>query len=348
VSSVFDVTNPELRALLGQPYRIDQLYHALCQEGRLPEEVHVLPRRVRERLAQEFPQALRLVATTDADGGRTTKWLCEIEGGWRIETVLMRYRDRATVCISSQAGCAMGCGFCATGQGGFGRHLHPYEMIEQVYMARRALQPGRLTNVVFMGMGEPLANLGATRQVLDFLVERFGLSPRHLTVSTVGIVPGIRRLAGDRRPLTLAISLHAANDADRTALVPINRRYPISMVLEAARYWREMTSRRVSFEWALISGVNDTDAAAEELASLARPLRAHVNLIPLNPTPGFPVLGSPAEQVEHFTARLREKGVAVSVRATRGQEIDAACGQLAMRVAGRTRPGLTLAARRSA
>lgn len=348
MSSVFDATNPGLHALLGRAYRVDQLYHALCQEGRLPEEVHVLPGSVRARLAQEFPLALRLITSTESDGGRTTKWLLEVEGGWRIETVLMRYRDRATVCISSQAGCAMGCGFCATGQGGFGRHLHAYEMIEQVFIARRALRPGRLTNVVFMGMGEPLANLGATRQTLDFLTERFGFSPRHLTVSTVGIVPGIRRLADDRRPLTLAISLHAANDTDRSALVPINRRYPIATVLQAARYWREMTSRRVSFEWALISGVNDTERAAEELALLARPLRAHVNLIPLNPTPGFSVLGSPPEQVKWFADRLRAKGVAVSVRATRGQEIDAACGQLAMRVTGRTKPGLALGTRRSA
>jgi len=348
VSSVFDTANPELHALLGQPYRIDQLYHGLCREGRLPEEIHVLSRDVRARLSQEFPFALQPIATRDSDEGATTKWLFAIEGGWRIETVLMRYRDRATVCISSQAGCAMGCGFCATGQGGFGRHLRAYEMIEQVFFARRALRPGRLTNVVFMGMGEPLANLSATRRTLDFLVTRFGLAARHLTVSTVGIVPGIKALAADRRPLTLAISLHAANDTDRSLLVPINRRYPIASLLEAARYWRTMTSRRVSFEWALIDGVNDTERAARELAEVARSLRAHVNLIPLNPTPGFPVLGSPPERVEWFATRLRREGVAVSVRSTRGQEIDAACGQLAMRIAGTTKPGLRLERRQSA
>lgn len=340
--SLFDPIDPDLVALLGPRYRMDQLYYGLCVEGRALDEIHVLPRDLRSRLAQEFPPSLHLVATSESDRGATTKWLFEVQGGFRIETVLMHYRDRATVCISSQAGCAMGCDFCATGQGGFGRHLAAHEMIEQVVVARQALGPRRLTNVVFMGMGEPLANLGATRSTLAFLTERFGLPPRHLTVSTVGIVPGIRRLAEDRKPLTLAISLHAANDADRTRLVPINQRYPIAAIVDAAHYWRAVTSRRVSLEWALIDGLNDTDKAARELVDVATALKAHVNLIPLNPTPGFPVLGSPPERVAWFASRLRRDGVAVSVRATRGREIDAACGQLAMRMRGATRPGLSV------
>jgi 23S rRNA (adenine2503-C2)-methyltransferase len=241
----------------------------------------------------------------------------------------MQYPDRATVCVSSQAGCAMGCGFCATGQAGFRRHLTAGEIVEQVVRARRSALPRRLSNVVFMGMGEPLANYGATWAAVERLHGELGLSARHLTVSTVGLVPGIRRLAGERLPVNLAVSLHAANDGLRDELVPVNRRWPLPTLMDACRSWIEARGRRLSFEWALIDGVNDRPSDAEELAALARPLAAHVNLIPLNPTPGYPARGTPPAGVVAFRDRLRRLGVNATVRRNRGTDIDAACGQLA-------------------
>ena len=209
----------------------------------------------------------------------------------------MIYRDRATVCVSSQAGCAMGCGFCATGQGGFDRQLSTGEIVEQVIVAsRRARAAGhRLSNVVFMGMGEPLANEKAVWGAIQRIHDALGLSARHITVSTVGVVPGIVALAGRNLPVTLAVSIHAANDSLRDQLVPLNRRYPLDAVVDGCQQYLDATGRRISFEWAMIDGVNDRPDDAVELAALARRLRpaAHVNLIPLNPTPGWPTTGSP-------------------------------------------------------
>jgi 23S rRNA (adenine2503-C2)-methyltransferase len=257
----------------------------------------------------------------------------------------MRYRDRVTVCVSTQAGCAMGCQFCATGQAGFQRHLTQGEIVEQVAAAMRAAQPRRLSHVVFMGMGEPLANYDNVWAAVTRLHGEMGLSARHLTLSTVGIVPGIRRLAEETLPVNLAVSLHAANDALRDELVPINRRYPIGLLAQACAEYVAASGRRLSIEWALIDGVNDREGDAVELADFARPLGAHVNLIPLNPTPGYAVVGSPAQSVRRFRDRLKTFGINATVRVTRGVEIDAACGQLAASSGGRTPVGLPAQAR---
>jgi 23S rRNA (adenine2503-C2)-methyltransferase len=270
-----------------------------------------------------------VVNDVQSDRGATRKWVFRLLDGSTIETVLMSYEDRVTVCVSSQAGCAMGCTFCATGQAGFTRQLTAGEVLEQVMFAARAAAPRRLSNVVFMGMGEPLANYKVTVDAVRRLHEYRGLSARHLTVSTVGVAPAIERLAKEGLPLTLAVSLHAANNETRNELVPLNRRYPLERLHEACEFWIETTSRRLSFEWALIDGVNDTDQAVEELARYAASLRAHVNLIPLNPTPGYLVRGSTPERVRQFRDGLEAEGINVTVRNTRGRSIDAACGQLA-------------------
>jgi 23S rRNA (adenine2503-C2)-methyltransferase len=224
----------------------------------------------------------------------------------------------------------MGCGFCATGQAGFDRQLTTGEIVEQVVRARATAHAGgrRLSNVVFMGMGEPMANYDPVWRAVVRLHDDLGLSARHLTISTVGIVPGIRRLAGEALPVNLAVSLHAANDELRDELVPINRRYPLAMLADACREYLEAKGRRLSFEWALIADVNDRPSDARELAAYARPLGAHVNLIPLNPTPGYPVLGSAPAAVRAFRDRLVALGVNATVRRNRGTSIDAACGQL--------------------
>jgi 23S rRNA (adenine2503-C2)-methyltransferase len=247
-----------------------------------------------------------------------------------VETVLMAYRSgRVTVCVSTQAGCAMACSFCATGQAGFQRHLTAGEIVEQVIRAGRASKTGRVSNVVFMGMGEPLANYTATWAAVERLHFDAGLSARHLTVSTVGIVPGILKLAEERLPVNLAVSLHAANDALRDSMVPINRRYPLATLVEACEAWIASRNRRLSFEWALIDGVNDRPSDAAELAAIARPLAAHVNLIPLNPTPGYSTRGTPGAGVRAFRDRLVTAGVNATIRRNRGTDIAAACGQLA-------------------
>ena len=243
----------------------------------------------------------------------------------------MRYPDRATVCVSTQAGCAMACSFCATGQAGFTRHLTTGEIVEQVVRARRSALPRRLSNVVFMGMGEPLANYGPVWAAVERLHHDLGLSARHLTLSTVGLVPGIRRLTAEALPVNLAVSLHAANDTLRDELVPINRRYPLADLLAACRDYVAAKGRRLSFEWALIDGVNDRPSDAAELAEVAIPLAAHVNLIPLNPTPGYLVRGPSPAAVRAFRDRLKALGVNATVRRNRGTDIDAACGQLAAR-----------------
>ncbi|MFP5254393.1 MAG: 23S rRNA (adenine(2503)-C(2))-methyltransferase RlmN [Acidimicrobiia bacterium] len=319
--------------LEGQPrYRLDQVWSGLYQQLAAPEDLTTLPKGLRAELAAQLPPALRAVTETVSDGGETVKWLWSLADGTLVETVLMHYGARSTVCVSSQAGCAMGCSFCATGQAGFDRQLTTGEIVEQVVRAgRRARQGGRrLSNVVFMGMGEPLANYEPTWRAVERLHGAVGLSARHLTVSTVGIVPGIRRLAGEDLPVNLAVSLHAADDALRDELVPINRRYPLSVLMDACSGYLLAKGRRLSFEWALIDGVNDRDVDADQLVERARslPLAAHVNLIPLNPTPGYPVRGTPMRRVRRFRDRLRAGGVNATVRQTRGTEIDAACGQL--------------------
>ena len=330
----FDVTRDELGAILaGQPrYRLDQVWAGLYEQLASPSELTVLPKALRAELEETLPLALASVTEQTSDKGETVKWLWELGDGTKVETVLMHYDERSTVCVSSQAGCAMGCGFCATGQAGFDRQLTIGEIVEQVVRAaRRARDDGRrLSNVVFMGMGEPLANYDATWAAVERMHGDIGLSARHLTVSTVGIVPGIRRLATEALPVNLAVSLHAADDALRDELVPINRRYPLSTLMDACAGYLQAKGRRLSFEWALIDGVNDRDQDARLLVERSRslPLPAHVNLIPLNPTPGYAVRGSPPGRVREFRDRLREGGVNATIRRTRGTEIDAACGQL--------------------
>ncbi|HLH99267.1 MAG TPA: 23S rRNA (adenine(2503)-C(2))-methyltransferase RlmN [Acidimicrobiales bacterium] len=330
----------ELLAAAGQPaYRAGQVWAGLHTQLRRPEEMTDLPAALREQLGAALPPDLRELTRQEADAGTTVKWLWALDDDRTVETVLMHYRDRSTVCVSSQAGCAMRCSFCATGQGGFARHLRAGEIVEQVVAAARAARDSgrRLSNVVFMGMGEPLANYDRLWTAIRRLHDDLGLSARHLTVSTVGIVPGIHRLANEDLPVNLAVSLHAANDELRSSLVPINRRYPLASVTAACRHYLTVKNRRLSFEWALIDGVNDRPSDAAELAELAGPLGAHVNLIPLNPTPGYPVRGTPPERVRAFRDRLVELGVNATVRANRGTDIDAACGQLAAR-AGTSEP----------
>jgi len=315
--------------LVGEPrYRVDQVWQGLYEQLADPEQITNLPKGLRARLAEELPPALAPAAESVSDDGDTVKWLWRLGDGASVETVLMHYPDRATVCVSTQAGCAMACSFCATGQAGFERHLTAGEIVEQVVVAARAARPRRLSNVVFMGMGEPLANLDAVWPAVERIHGALGLSARHLTLSTVGLVPGIERVAAAPLPVNLAVSLHAANDELRDELVPINRRYPIARLLEACRAYLDATHRRLSFEWALIDGVNDREQDAQELAEAARTVRAHVNLIPLNPTPGYAVRGTPPERVRAFRQRLEDLGVNATVRRNRGNEIDAACGQL--------------------
>jgi 23S rRNA (adenine2503-C2)-methyltransferase len=333
-SSRYGISRDELGArLAGEPrYRVDQVWTGIYEHLASPEELTNLPKGLRRRLDEELPLALDPVLESASDGGETVKWLWSLHDGTRVETVLMHYDDRSTVCVSSQAGCAMGCTFCATGQAGFDRQLTTGEIVEQVVRAgRRARDDGRrLSNVVFMGMGEPLANYDPTWAAVERIHDDVGLSARHITVSTVGIVPGIRRLAAERLPVNLAVSLHAADDDLRDRLVPINRRYPLSTLMDACAGYLQAKGRRVSFEWALIDGVNDRDHDADGLIERARglPLPAHVNLIPLNPTPGYPVRGTPMARVRAFRDRLRAGGVNATVRQTRGTDIDAACGQL--------------------
>ena len=345
MTSRFDLSPADLAGLLeSEPrFRAGQVWAGL-HRGLEPEEMTDVPRELRARLAADLPAGLTLRVRSVGDGAATVKWLWGLADGSRVETVLMHYRDRSTVCVSTQAGCAMACSFCATGQAGFTRHLTTGEIVEQVVRARRAAEgPSgplsgqfdeggrRLSNVVFMGMGEPLANYGPVWAAVERLHDDLGISARHLTLSTVGVVPGIRRLAGEGLPVNLAVSLHAANDGLRDELVPLNRRYPLAVLMDACATYVAAKGRRLSFEWALIDGVNDRPSDAAELAVLARPLGAHVNLIPLNPTPGYPVRGTPADRVLEFRDQLRDVGINATVRRNRGTDIDAACGQLAAR-----------------
>jgi 23S rRNA (adenine2503-C2)-methyltransferase len=331
----YDVTRDELGELLeGAPrYRVDQVWHGLYDRLAEPHEWTNVPTAMRTDLAERLPTALTPVTESVSGRGDTVKFLWELVGGGRIETVLMLYPERATVCISSQAGCAMACGFCATGQAGFTRHLTPGEIVEQVVRAARRARDGgrRVSNVVYMGMGEPMANESAVWASVERVHGSLGLSARHITISTVGIVPGIRRLATRPLPVNLAVSLHAANDALRDELVPINRRYPIDDLIDACRAYLAARNRRISFEWAMIEGVNDRESDAAELAALCSRLRprAHVNLIPLNPTPGYATRGSSLRRVHEFRDLLESLGANATVRQNRGTEIDAACGQLA-------------------
>ncbi len=301
-----------------------------------------LPLVVRERMADDlYPFSVEVEQS--ADGGRTRKWLFRTDDGNSIEAVLMGYPKRTTLCISSQAGCAMGCTFCATGQFGFERQLDPGEITAQIAFANAHLRanglggsPDRVTNIVFMGMGEPLANYPRVRESLRRMIDVMGIGARSITVSTVGVVPGMLRLADEPWQVNLAVSLHAADDGLRSQLVPLNDRYPLAEVISACRNFAATTGRRVSIEWALMAGTNDTDDQARKLAGIAVGLRAHVNVIALNPTPLTAERPPTSERVREFVALLRDGGANATLRDTRGQDIDAACGQLRVRAAAET------------
>ena len=326
----YDLTRDELGALLdGEArYRVDQLWTGLYTQLKNPEDISNLPKALRSTIDELLQPALSLIRESVSDDGDTVKFLWQLHDFHLIETVLMHYEDRTTVCVSSQAGCAMGCGFCATGQAGFDRHLTIGEIVEQVIRAAQKSAPRRVANVVFMGMGEPLANVGAVVGALHRMHDDIGIGARHLTVSTVGVIPGIREFTNLGGQYGLAVSLHAANDTKRDSLVPINRRYPLAELARACHEHIIATGRRLSFEWAMIDGVNDTADDVAELATYANSLRAHVNLIPLNPTPGWPTVGSPPERVVWFRDELATRGVNATIRRNRGTDIDAACGQL--------------------
>lgn len=332
VTTRYDLDRDAFTEVLdGEPrYRVDQVWDGLYAQFADPADITNLPKSLRARLDVDLPAALTLATESVSEGGDTVKWLWSLADGSAVETVLMHYPERSTVCVSSQAGCAMACSFCATGQAGFERHLSVGEIVEQVVVAARTARDSgrRLSNVVFMGMGEPLANYDRLWAAIERIHGAIGLSARHLTVSTVGVVPGIERLTGESLPVNLAVSLHAANDDLRDELVPLNRTYPIERLLEACAEYVDATHRRLSFEWAMIDGVNDRDLDVTQLADAARTVRAHVNLIPLNPTPGYPVRGSSPERVQEFCDALRAAGVNATIRQNRGTEIDAACGQL--------------------
>lgn len=334
VAGRFDLTPRTAEVLSGQPrYRFDQLWRGL-HAGRDLDSMGELPAALRSLLDEALDPPLGAAAILSSDGGRTTKFAWVAGDGARFETVLMDYERRRTVCVSSQAGCAMACSFCATGQAGFTRHLTAGEIVEQVVRALHrpgsddGAPPGR-RNVTFMGMGEPMANFDAVWEAVERFHDVMGISARAITISTVGIVPGIDRLATKSLPVNLAVSLHAANDELRDRLVPPNRRYPIRRLVESAERWTAAHGRRLSFEWAMIAGVNDRPRDAGELAALAHPLGAHVNLIPLNPTPGYPVRPTSPTGVADFCRRLRQHGVNATIRHNRGTDIAAACGQLA-------------------
>jgi 23S rRNA (adenine2503-C2)-methyltransferase len=321
------------------------------------DEIATLPIGLRRDLAAAF--RFDTLVETDlrvADGGLTEKGLHRLEDGALIESVLMHYparrgaRERHTLCISSQAGCAVGCPFCATGELGFGRDLQTAEIVDQVRSAsRRLLSEGRrLTNIVFMGMGEPLLNLDRVLAAIEALNDprRFGLGARHITVSTSGVVPGIRRLTALGPQFTLAVSLHAARDPLRDVLVPLNRRWPVAEVVAAAREHSRATGRRISYEVTMIGGVNDTEADATAMADLLRGDHAHVNLIPMNPVAHTPWTASPMPVIERFAEVLRSAAIETTIRRNRGQEVGAACGQLAAERAGE--PAAPAVARRRA
>jgi 23S rRNA (adenine2503-C2)-methyltransferase len=329
------------------PFRARQIADAIWKDGGLTDaaDIRTLPAPLRASLAGDF----RLDTVHDselrvADGGLTEKALHRLDDGQLIESVLMHYpargasRERHTLCISSQAGCAVGCPFCATGELGFGRDLETAEIVDQVrHAARRLAVDGkRVTNIVFMGMGEPLLNLDRVLASVEALndPQRFGLGARHITVSTSGVVPGIRRLTALGPQFTLAISLHAARDALRDVLVPLNRRWPVAEVVDAARGHAAATGRRISYEYTMIGGVNDTDLDAQALADLLRGDHAHVNLIPMNQVAHTPWQASPMPAIEAFGAVLTDAGISTTIRRNRGQEVGAACGQLAAERAG--------------
>ncbi len=358
---IYNLDFPSLEKLLKEwnepAYRAKQIWQGLYQHTYdSPEQFTNLSKSLREKLAEHVTFAPFKVKTNlDSSDGFTRKTLLELPDRNLIEAVLMRYGDpadnpqikssapnsenlrgarkRRTLCISTQAGCAMGCVFCATGQMGFKRHLSSGEIIAQVLYYARMLKERNevVTNIVLMGMGEPFHNYDNTMEAIDRLNDPngFNFGARRFTISTVGLVPQIRRFADEKRQVNLAISLHAADDASRVAMLPVNKRYKIDDVIEACRYYVEQTHRRITFEWALIHGVNDSPEVAKKLAARLKGLMCHVNAIPLNPTTGYNGQATSRERAAKFKESLEQAGIPCTIRMRRGIDIHAGCGQLA-------------------
>ena len=343
---IYDLEVSDLKgylAELGEPsYRADQIWQGLYKHyWSTPDEFTNLPKSLREQLGQVLHfEALKPIKYLDSSDGGTRKTLFQTHDKRLIEAVLMKYdpsthrgQGRRTLCISSQAGCAMGCVFCATGQMGFKRHLTSGEIVAQVMYYARMLhdQDEKVTNIVLMGMGEPFHNYEETMAAIDRLndPDGYAFGARRFTISTVGLVSKIRQFADEKRQVNLAISLHAAEDEERGKIMPVNKRNNISKLLEACRYYVDQTGRRISFEWALISGVNDTEEVAKKLASRLKGLMCHVNAIPLNPTTGYQGRATTRQSAAKFKATLEQAGIPCTIRMRRGIDIQAGCGQLA-------------------
>ena len=345
-SLLYDFDFPEFAARVkswGEPkYRGKQIWEGIYKNLWLtPDEFTNLPKSLREKMGELLTfDVLKPTLIQESKDRETIKTLFELHDGQRIESVIMKYdtegrQPRRTVCISTQVGCGMGCTFCATGQMGFKRQLSSGEIVAQVIYAARQLQDDgeKLTNVVVMGMGEPFHNYETTMEAIDRLnnTDGFAFGARRFTISTVGLVPLIKRFADEKRQVNLAISLHAAEDELRSSMLPINEKYPIANLLEVCRYYVDQTHRRITFEWALIEGVNDTPEQAHILARKIKGLLCHVNAIPLNPTKGFHGQSSKSDRAKIFKETLEGNGVSCTIRAHRGIDIQAGCGQLASR-----------------
>jgi len=335
--SILSLSRTELEAWLvandAPSYRARQLWGWLARGASSFQAMHDVPKQLRVALERDFRiTSLQPVAVSQADGSLTTKTLFELDGGHSVEAVVMRYTGRSTLCISSQAGCPIGCPFCATGKFPFGRNLKSHEIVEQAVDAARILgaEDRRLSHVVFMGMGEPMANYSAVVESVRRLSdpELLGISPRRIVISTSGLIPRIEQLAEESLSVTLAISLHAARDELRDVLVPINRKYPVGDLVGSAQAYAVKTGRRVSYEWVLLAGVNDTERDAKELGRLLRRKLAHVNLIPFNPVEDTPYRAPDRSAIRRFKEMVEAQGLTVTLRDTRGREADAACGQL--------------------
>lgn len=338
--NLYDLSLDAIESLLrewGEPsYRARQIYNWLYEQRVADiDAMSNLPKTLRERLQQETTLGTLDIVTEQSSKDGTSKRLYRLPDGQLIESVLMPYADhRRTACISSQAGCALGCVFCATGQMGFVRNLTATEIFEQAmrFAVELAAEGERLSNVVLMGMGEPFQNYTAVMEAIQRMMTDLGIGARHITISTVGLVPQIRRFADEGLQVTLAVSLHKATDNERSALMPINKRWNLRELIGACHYYVEKTGRRISFEWAAIAGENDTLEEAHKLGKLLRGLNCHVNIIPLNPTGAY--AGKPADMtaIEAFIAILEQYGISATVRVRRGIDIDAGCGQLKSKV----------------
>jgi 23S rRNA (adenine2503-C2)-methyltransferase len=340
MTSIYDLDLKDLSAALADEpaYRAHQIWEGLYRHFKQsPDEFSNLPKPLREKLKALFDfTPLIPAAILDSSDGQTRKTLFKLHDGYSIEAVLMRYDKRQTLCISTQAGCAMGCVFCATGQMGFKRHLTSGEIVAQVmYYARLLSDEGsHVTNVVIMGMGEPFHNYENTLAAVDRLnnPEGYNFGARRITISTSGLVPAIRRFADEKRQVNLAVSLHAVENPLRSSMMPVNKKHNVEDLLQACKYYVDTTSRRITFEWALINGVNDTPEEAHRLANRLKGLLCHVNAIPLNPTTGYSGKATTKERAYQFKSILEGEGIPCTIRMRRGIDIQAGCGQLAVKI----------------